>query len=169
MKDLKSLAKNIKLVCVDVDGTLTDGQYMVSSDDKVLKTFYTRDFYGLEILQSEDIHIAIVTSSKDDCILAKVMHLPMPAKAHMRLYTNIQQKKIHVGGIIIAMKIGWENVAYVGDAENDLECLKSAGISACPSDAIDEVRASVDFLSKFAGGKGCVYDFSKYLLSLRKA
>jgi len=36
--------KRIKIVAIDVDGTLTDGKYYISNKGEVSKSFYTRDF-----------------------------------------------------------------------------------------------------------------------------
>ena len=47
-------------------------------------------------------------------------------------------------------------VAYMGDDVLDLPVLTRVGLSAAPADAVEEVRARVDFVSRFAGGRGAV-------------
>lgn len=37
-----------------------------------------------------------------------------------------------------------EEIAYIGDDLNDLECIRYCVVSACPSDAIPEMAKEVD-------------------------
>src|SRR5204863_4959485 len=48
------------------------------------------------------------------------------------------------------------DVAYMGDDIVDLSVLGRAGLSACPADAVAEVQAKVDWISRFPGGSGAV-------------
>lgn len=59
-------------------------------------------------------------------------------------------------GILGKFDIGWENTAYIGDDVNDLECMAKCGLSACPSDAMEQVKSSVDYVCKAKGGEGAV-------------
>ena len=61
----------------------------------------------------------------------------------------------------------WDNVAYMGDAENDIECMEKAHYTGCPSDAIEEVKENSNYVSNYPGGKGCVYDFAMHILRER--
>ena len=71
---------------------------------------------------------------------------------------------MHRDGIVEDMS--WHNIAYFGDADNDLECMMNAGISGCPNDAFPHIKEKVDFVSKLPGGSGCFYDFVRNILLL---
>ena len=58
-----------------------------------------------------------------------------------------------------------EEVAYIGDDLNDLDCMGICGLSACPNDAIDEVTSNVDFKCNKNGGYGAVREFIEYISS----
>ena len=47
--DLKERCKKIKLLMLDVDGVLTDGQLYYGPNGEVVKPFYVRDGYGLKL------------------------------------------------------------------------------------------------------------------------
>ena len=168
--------EKIKVVVFDVDGVLSDGKYVVSSDGTISKSFYTRDFYGMEQLFRNDIKVVIISRSKDGVILKKIHdlisnnHVWGEAYANMNLncYQDCRNKRDIINKYLIIQKLDWENVAYMGDAENDFECLKLAAFSGCPSDAIEEVKELVQYPSDYKGGNGAVYDFCKYILKMKK-
>lgn len=56
-----------------------------------------------------------------------------------------------------------EQVAYIGDDLNDLDCMRVCGYTAAPADAVEEVRKSVDFVCKHNGGEGAVREFIEHL------
>ena len=49
-----------------------------------------------------------------------------------------------------------EEIAYIGDDVNDIACMQYAGLSACPSDALDKVRSLADYVCSAPGGRGAV-------------
>ena len=60
-------------------------------------------------------------------------------------------------GVEVASRLlgsGLENVAAVGDGENDIPMLEVAGFSACPADADDSVKEVVDYVASKPGGSG---------------
>lgn len=63
------------------------------------------------------------------------------------------------------LKIETENVAIIGDDINDLEVMRNVGFSACPADAVNSVKSTVDVILTNKGGEGCVREFiDLYLL-----
>ena len=45
--DQKELAKKIKLIIMDVDGTLSDGRFFMQSDGQEIKSFDVKDGTGI--------------------------------------------------------------------------------------------------------------------------
>ncbi len=66
--------------------------------------------------------------------------------------------------ICAAENIMKEEIAYMGDDEIDLEVLKNVGLSACPSDAIPQVKDCVNFISTKPGGHGAFRELSDLIL-----
>jgi 3-deoxy-D-manno-octulosonate 8-phosphate phosphatase (KDO 8-P phosphatase) len=55
-------------------------------------------------------------------------------------------------------------IAYMGDDIPDIPVLRVAGLSACPQDAVSDVKATVHYQSPFLGGKTCVRDLIEQTL-----
>jgi len=58
-------------------------------------------------------------------------------------------------------------IAYIGDDENDIECMELCGINACPSDAVEPVKKISDFACSKSGGDGAVREFIDHLISIK--
>ena len=167
--------KDIKVTIFDLDGCLTSGDYQISDKGVITKTFFTRDFYGIEQLLRNGIDVIILTQSHDECITKQVERICSHSslwkhwyKIHqLQVYAQVDNKKEFIEKYSKQRNLEWKNIAYMGDAENDIECLELAGIAACPKDAIEEIE-DVDFMSDYNGGEGAVYEFCKWLLKKKE-
>ncbi len=161
---------DIKIVVIDIDGTLTDGIYQISEDGGITKSFFTRDFYAIEKIMRICRSI-IITQSHDKVIAEQLQRIANHSKRwydalkhkHLSVMCEVEDKEKEIESLL-GEGLSWDNVAYIGDAENDIKCMKKAVLSGCPSDAIDEVKEIATYPSVFPGGKGAVYDFCMYIL-----
>lgn len=156
---------NVNTICIDLDGTLTDGVYAMSDGGEITKTFYTRDIFAIEKAISHHIGVHVVTLSRDPCARHKFDLMKYPPTLH----TGINDKKFFIENVLQkTQSITWENICYIGDAENDLGCINLAGWSCCPCDAIEEVAEKCNYISSAYGGYGAVYDCIRHVFRLKK-
>jgi len=162
--------KNIKYICIDCDGTLTDGKYTVDEYGKISKQFYTRDFYMIEEALKNGYIVIIATSSIDDVIQEKVKdfksHINIDKKSLENLMIIQGDKCARMFNYFSAYNVPFENIAYIGDAENDIDIMNKndIGLRGCPFDAIEEVKKYSDVISSFKGGEGAVWEFIKFIM-----
>ncbi len=157
---------SIKMACFDQDGCFNNNKYQVSNNGIVSKTFYTRDFWAIEQLQKNNIQVMIISGNNDGCMMAQYARLPKRCKSNLCVVMDIENKKEYMDKVLRDMNLTWNDVAYMGDAQNDLECIKNACFTCCPKDAVPEVQAEVDYVSEYKGGDGCIYDFAMEILKL---
>ena len=69
--DTIEIAKQVKLLVLDVDGVLTDGGIYFDDSGKELKKFNSLDGYGIKMLLSSGFEVAAVSYT----------HLTLPTKA----------------------------------------------------------------------------------------
>ena len=55
--------------------------------------------------------------------------------------------------------ISFEEIAMIGDDVNDLTIMKNIGVSACPSDAVIEIKSFCNIILQKKGGEGCIREF----------
>jgi len=168
MKNKDSIAQ-CKLFAFDVDGTLTDSRYFTSDKGDVFKAFHTRDVWAIEELLKHGYLIRIVTQGSDLCVIEKFRTI-VKRYGGDRIYISlgVQNKYSHISEILKDMNLTWDNVAYMGDAENDLECIKAAFWSICPSDAVPIIKEHADVVCEARGGWGAVHEIVTYFLEITK-
>lgn len=149
----------IKLFVMDMDGTLTDGKLYLSTERELIKVFSVKDGLGIKKIQERGVVVAIISGRES--LINKHRADELNIKY---LYQSIQNKEIILDTIIDELNIKYENVAYIGDDENDLDCILKVGISGAPKDSAENIKNSVDFLSDYNGGDGAVRQFIEYLI-----
>jgi|3_EtaG_2_1085321.scaffolds.fasta_scaffold107920_2 N-acylneuraminate cytidylyltransferase len=152
----------IKAFITDLDGTLTDGGYSVDCNGCVQKKYNTRDFYFMSLLLDRGIDVFVVTSSNDDCDLFRMN------KVGIELFQGIGNKKDFLEEVLFVERdLSWQDVLYVGDYLNDLECVKSAGMAACPSDSHNMIKnVNGNIILSRRGGDACVAEVIDWYLGI---
>lgn len=70
--------------------------------------------------------------------------------------------------VLRRLNLSWDEVASVGDGENDIPMLLKARVSAATGDSSEEVKRAAKIVLREAGGKGLM-EFADILLGSRRA
>ncbi len=154
---------DIKLLVIDVDGTLTDAGMYYSHDGELLKKFNTRDAKGLELVRKKGIVVAIMTSEDSDIVRARAEKMGLE-----HVLCGIEDKMAALEKLCRELDIDLPETAFIGDDLNDLACIGAVGLGACPADALDEVKNSAVYLCRRNGGSGAVRELCELLLETRR-
>lgn len=148
----------IKMLVMDVDGTLTDGKIFIGANGEMMKAFNVKDGYGIVHLSEEGIIPVIITGRESKIVSERARELKIT-----ELYQGVSNKLDQLK--MVLEKFGYvpEEVAYIGDDLNDLQCIDFCGLSACPKDALSEVKEHVDYVCAENGGNGAVRDFIAHI------
>ena len=143
--------KDVKLVVLDVDGTLTDGGVYIDSNGVESKKFNIKDGAGIVLAEHAGIEFMILTGRRSFCVEKRAEELKIKYVSQ-----GVSNKLEYLKNFLLEHDFVSEQVAYMGDDVNDIECLTYVGFSCCPADAVEEVRSIVDYVSPCNGGKGAV-------------
>lgn len=149
----------IKLVLLDVDGTLTDGGIYRGNNGEELKRFNVKDGYAIVNAQKLGIEFGIITGRKSELVEIRAKELKIKY-----LYQGISEKIVILEEIMKKDGLSKVEIAYMGDDLNDVLIMKQVGLSGTPKDAVDEVIQVADFVSKKNGGSGAVREFIEHIL-----
>ena len=157
-----AIKPEIKLLVLDIDGTMTDGGMYFSESGDEFKKFNTKDGRGIIRAFEQGIEVAFISSgSRAVAIRNRAERLGVK-----RVYVGAKNKIEVLEEWMTEKGIHHEEVAAVGDDINDLGILSKVGLSACPADAVPEVLATVDIILTRKGGDACVREFiENYLLT----
>jgi 3-deoxy-D-manno-octulosonate 8-phosphate phosphatase (KDO 8-P phosphatase) len=159
MADGKARARRIKLIVMDVDGTLTDGTLFVLPDGEEVKSYNVRDGLGILLAHLAGFKTAIITGKTSRALEKRAEKLRID-----ELYQGILDKKPVLEAILAKHGLTAEETAYIGDDLGDLAVIKSVGLAGAVADAHPEVKKNCHFISEQAGGRGAVREFIEFIL-----
>ncbi|MCR5084466.1 MAG: HAD hydrolase family protein [Succinivibrionaceae bacterium] len=155
---LGRLAK-VRLLCLDVDGTLTDGGILLDSAEGEQKRFYAQDGYGISALRRAGLEAAIITGRNSRLVARRAAELGIPY-----LFQGVADKARAVADLGERSGIDPALMAAVGDDLNDLPLFGSCGLTACPSDAHPYMQSIADLTLHRPGGHGAVREICDLIL-----
>lgn len=153
----------IKILFLDVDGTLTDGQIYIGNDGELFKSFHAHDAVGLRKLPKNGIETIIITGRESEIVKIRAKEMNIT-----EVYQNISNKEEKIKEILKHKKISKNEAAYIGDDENDYEAMLLCKYKACPNNATKRIKEISNFISKYDGGYGAVREYCEYILTNNK-
>lgn len=157
--DLLARAAAIRLVCLDVDGTLTDGRLLYDSAGVEAKAFHVHDGQGLALLRRAGIEAALVTARLSPAVERR------GAELGVAVHVGVRDKLACIDALRAGLGLGWEAVAVMGDDLPDLTAMRASGLAAAPADAHPWTARHAHFRSRAPGGAGAVRELCDLLLT----
>jgi 3-deoxy-D-manno-octulosonate 8-phosphate phosphatase (KDO 8-P phosphatase) len=163
---LKKRAMQIKLLLMDVDGTMTNRSIMLLSQTDgtalEIKTFDAHDGQGLTLARTAGLRTGCITGRESSALLRRAHEMKMefiymkqPLK--MPAYEEILQKA----------EVSDSAVAFIGDDLPDLPLMHRAGLAVAVGDAAPEVKEAAHYITRAFGGHGAVREVVELLLKSR--
>jgi 3-deoxy-D-manno-octulosonate 8-phosphate phosphatase (KDO 8-P phosphatase) len=161
-KELLEIAKNIKLLILDVDGVLTDGSIILDNEGNELKAFHVRDGHGIKMLTKAGIQVAIITGRYSKVVERRAHELGIT-----EVYQKCYIKSAAYEHLLEKFGVTDKEVAYIGDDIVDISLLKRAGLAVVVADATVETKAAAMFITENSGGRGAVREVSDLILKAK--
>jgi len=158
----EQLFKNVRYLVFDVDGVFTDNSILVTEEGQYLRSFSMRDGYAIKKAIAAGLGIAVITGGAGLGVVKRFKSLGVDL-----VFPGVQAKAPVFHRLIDQQQWPVDEVLYMGDDEPDLECLKLAGYSVCPADAVPAVLSICDFATRSKGGANCVRELIETLLRER--
>jgi 3-deoxy-D-manno-octulosonate 8-phosphate phosphatase (KDO 8-P phosphatase) len=157
--DIRERAQRIRLLGLDVDGTLTDGRLYFDPDGRESKAFHVLDGQGLVLLRrTGTIEIALVTARKSKVAEQRA------AELGLRCHVGVHDKLVCVEQLCGELGITLDEVCFVGDDLPDLPVLARVGLAVAPANAHPWTRERVHWRTLARGGEGAVREVCDLLL-----
>lgn len=160
--ELTALAAGVRLLCVDVDGVLTDAGMYYGPDGEVLKKFNTRDGMGLARVREVGVAVAIISGEDSAIVHARAAKLKIDD-----VFCGAADKRAVVDELRVRHGVDWQEVAFIGDDLNDLPALECVGLPCAVADAADPVQQVARYVTTRRGGDGAVREVCELLIAAR--
>ena len=151
--------RGIRMLLLDVDGVLTDGGIYYSDSGAEMKRFDIHDGMGIDLLQRAGIEVGILTGRVSGIVERRARELGIKT-----VKQGFYDKSAGLDAILRERGLRESEVAYVGDDVQDLAVMRRVGWSACPSDAMKDVKAEASYVCANPGGRGAVREAAEAIL-----
>ena len=156
---VSTLARDIRLLALDVDGVMTDGRLYFDNQSEEIKAFNTLDGLGLKLLMKSGVQVALITGRTSQIVADRARSLGIDL-----VFQGRDDKKVVLDGILETLRLDYSTVAYAGDDLPDLACITAAKLGVTVPDAHFLVRDAADAVTMRAGGAGAVREICDWIL-----
>ncbi len=164
-KDKKSiikLAKNIKLIILDVDGVLTDGSIILDNKGNEYKSFHVRDGHGIKMIIKAGIHVAIITGRYSIVVERRARELGIK-----EIYQRCFDKRRAFKRLIKKYSVSGREIAYIGDDIVDAPIMSMVGLPVAVADADEEIKKYALIVTSKRGGRGAAREITDLILKAK--
>ena len=160
---VRKRASRIKVLLMDVDGTMTDGSVTLLSqvDGTALeiKTFDAHDGQGLTLARTAGLRTGCITGRESSALLRRANEMKMEF-----IYMKQPVKTPAYEEILREAVVSDHEVAFVGDDLPDIPLLRRAGLAVAVGDAVPEVKKVAHYTTKALAGHGAIREAVEVIL-----
>jgi 3-deoxy-D-manno-octulosonate 8-phosphate phosphatase (KDO 8-P phosphatase) len=150
----------IRLVAMDVDGTMTDGGIYMDGE-KEFKKFDARDGYGIAEMLRSGVEVAFISGRYSASTDQRARNLGVP-----RVFNGTPDKMKDLADLARELGVSRPEVAFIGDDIPDIPCIEWAGLGIAVGSAADEAKAAADVVTGASGGSGAIREAAEYIMRL---
>ncbi len=152
--------EKISCIVFDFDGVLTDNLVSVDLEGREFVSCSRGDGMGIEKLRKLGLPLLVLSKEKNTVVSARCEKLQIPC------LQGIDEKKAALKEWFARNNISAEHFIYVGNDENDIECLEWASFAVVPADAHHSTYDVADIVLSKEGGKGAVRELCDHIFML---
>jgi len=152
---------SIRLIVLDVDGTMTNGEITYTQNGDEVKSFCVKDGLAIASWIRLGREVAIITGRNSKIVERRAKELGIK-----HFYQGVKDKKEVLQNILDELDLTMDSVASIGDDLNDYSMLASSKISFVPANASIHVQQIADVIISKNGGDGAVREMIEKLIIL---
>lgn len=158
----KQLMNNITTFIFDVDGVLTDGTIMVTTQGEMYRNMNIKDGYALKAAVVAGYNVCIISGGSNEGVRKRLEGLGITD-----IYLGTHQKMLQYEEYCSKKNITSDQVLYMGDDIPDIPVMQQVALATCPQDAAPEVKDISEYISPISGGKGCGRDVIEQVMRVQ--
>jgi len=160
--NLVQLAKDLRLLLLDVDGVMTDGGIILAGNGDEYKRFDVQDGIGIALARACGIKVGIITSRTSKVVERRAKELKIDeviqgATKKLDVFRDLLEKH----------QINASQAGYIGDDIQDTSVMKQVGMPIAVQNAVPMVKECSVYVTQNSGGRGAIREAVEWLLCLR--
>tara|TARA_B100001175_G_C19509230_1_gene642705 strand:+ start:1823 stop:2332 length:510 start_codon:yes stop_codon:yes gene_type:complete len=161
-KNYKILLNKVTAFVFDVDGVMTNGKILITSEGEMYREMNTRDGFALKYALLNGYKIGIISGGTNEGVRKRLELLGVD-----KVYLGKHEKDEVFEDFINTFNINPKEVLYMGDDVLDLSVMGKVGVATCPQDAVSDVKKIADYVSHKKGGDGCVREIIEQVMRVQ--
>ena len=161
-KNYKTLLNKVSAFVFDVDGVMTNGKILITTDGEMYREMDTRDGFAIKYALLKGFKIGVISGGTNDGVRKRLELLGVD-----KVYLGIHEKDEAFDDFINTFKIDPEEVLYMGDDLPDMIVMEKVGVATCPKDAASDIKKISDYVSHKKGGEGCVREIVEQVMRVQ--
>jgi N-acylneuraminate cytidylyltransferase len=154
-----ALPASLSAVVFDFDGVFTDNRVFVFEDEREAVLCNRGDGKGISRLQERDLHLLVLSSEVNPVVRARARKLKLD------VIHGVDDKYTVLDKWLLDRALAWNDVLFVGNDINDVDCLRAAGCGVAVADAYPEALSAADLVLSSRGGHGAIRELCELILS----
>lgn len=156
---LTEKAKHVRLLVLDIDGTLTSGTIYYQDHGAEIQGFHIHDGLGLKLLKNSGVATAVISGRHAQTAISRLEALRIE-----HIYLGQEDKRAAFESLKRKLNLDDQKIAYMGDDLPDLPLLRRAGLSISVPHAPAIIKQSVDLVTKKEAGAGAVREACELIM-----
>ena len=161
---LQAKMRPLRVLILDVDGVLTNGEIIIDDAGRETKHFNVRDGHGLRMLMRYGMEVVFLTGRTSQVVNHRALDLGIN-----EVYQGVWNKLEVFEEMLRKKNIVPAATAFVGDDLVDVPVLRRVGFSATVADAAADLKNVVDYITEQKGGCGAVREICELILKAKGA
>ena len=161
--EIRERAARIRLLLMDVDGVLTDGNLLnvPGPDGKMVesKMFDSQDGIALQWLSWYGIQTGVISGRLSPATDERARQVKMTY-----VYQGHIEKIPILEEIVAKSGIPLDQIAYAGDDLTDLVIMRRVGLAIAVANARPEVKRAAHYVTTARGGSGAIREICELIL-----
>ena len=158
----KALLPNITTFIFDVDGVLTNGKVLITSQGEMYREMDTKDGYALKCALVQGYRVCIISGGTNEGVRNRLKALGI-----YDIYLGAHHKQEPFQDLMDSYDLKPEEILYMGDDVPDIVVMEQDAVAACPNDAVSDVKEIANYVSHKKGGEGCVREIIEQTLRVQ--
>lgn len=152
----------IRALVLDFDGVLTDNRVLISQEGTEAVMAHRGDGWGIARLKEAGYFVFVISTEENPVVAARCQ------KLGIEFLQGASDKLTALKSLLNERHLSPEEVAYIGNDVNDLDCMNWVGLPIAVQDAVKDVRACAAWITEAPGGRGAVREIADLLLQQLK-
>ncbi len=149
----------VRMLILDVDGVLTNGQIFFGNEGELFKQFNVQDGMGISLFRQAGHKVAVITGRTSDIVRLRSAELKIDD-----VYQGSMSKKDALADVLAKHELKADEVCYIGDDLIDIPVMNRVGFPCAVANAVAEVKEAAVYVSEKEGGRGAVREIVEMIL-----